>query len=531
MDMTTSVFLVVDDIETMRKVISNQLRMLGASQILTANNGVEALKILKRQHVSVVLSDWNMPLMTGLELLKAMRADPALYRLPLVMITAEAERARVEEAIANGVSNLLVKPYTVGSLAERIEKAVQATPRQIAKLSAPSARQAQGSTPVPAPMPTANRAAVSAPKEPAPPPTILIVDDTPDNLQLLSELFMDDYRVRVADNGQKALDICFSDKPPDLVLLDVMMPGMDGFEVARRMREHPNAESTPVIFVTALTTLDAQTKGLELGAVDFVSKPIDPDLLKPRVRNFMRYVALHKQLQAEYDAMLMLAQLREDVEMITRHDIKSPLAGIMTLVQPLIEEQGLSADHTERLRLIEEMALQALDVVNLTTELYKIETGIFVLVAQPVLLGDILRRVVDIAKSTFAVKQLQLSLELGGATPETLQALGDPLFCYSILQNLIKNACEASPDGGTISVSLTNEDPLKIIISNTGAVVADIRERFFEKFVTAGKAGGTGIGTYSAKLLIEAQGGHIRMKADDDDNRTEVIVTLPKLVK
>lgn len=518
MDLSHTVFLVVDDIEAMRKVISYQLRTLGVGQILTANNGAEALKVLRQHVVDVVLSDWNMPVVSGLELLKTLRADDTLYRIPFVMITAEAERARVQEAIAHGVSNLLVKPYTTASLADRIERAQQSKPRR-ASVSATAMDLGILRTPDAQSTPMEASAAGK--------PTILVVDDTPDNLQLLSELFMDDYRVRVADNGQKALDICCSDTPPDLVLLDIMMPGMDGFEVARRMREHPSAESTPVIFVTALTTQDAHLQGLELGAVDFVTKPIDPDLLKPRVRNFMRYVALRKQLQADYDAMLLVSQLQADVELITRHDVKAPLAGIMALVQPMLEEPGLNADQRERLRLMEDMALQALNLVNLTTELYKIETGRFELQAKPVALGDIVRRVVALAHDTFAVKNLRLVLDGGLADAPPIQSRGDTVLCYSILQNLLKNACEAAPEGSQVDISVQDGDPVRLTIRNTGAVPASIRERFFGKYVTAGKEGGTGVGTYSAKLLTEAQGGSIQLAVQDAENRTEVTVSLP----
>lgn len=522
MDWSHTVFLVVDDIEAMRKVISYQLRTLGAAHILTANNGVEALKLLRQQPVDVILSDWNMPLLSGLELLKTLRADEALYRIPFVMITAEAERARVEEAIAHGVSNLLVKPYTTSSLADRIEKAQQSQPRRASASATATALGVLRAPDAGRVVPSAQPADAAVER-----PTILVVDDTPDNLQLLSELFMDDYRVRVADSGQKALDMCCSDTPPDLVLLDVMMPGMDGFEVARRMREHPSAEAIPVIFVTALTSPDAQLKGLELGAVDFVTKPIDPERLQPRVRNFMRYVALRKQLQADYDSMLLLSQLHQDVELITRHDVKAPLAGIMALVQPLLEAPGLNAEQREQLSLIEDMALQALNVVNLTTELYKIETGRFELNAQPVAIGDVVRRVVALARGTFAVKNLELALDTGPAGAPPVQVLGDTVFCYSILHNLLKNACEAAPDGSRVEIDLKDGDPVRIAIRNTGAVPAAIRERFFDKYVTAGKDGGTGIGTYSAKLLTEAQGGSIQLAVQDAENRTELTVLLP----
>ncbi len=236
-------FLIVEDFEPMRKVTSDQLRLLGASSVVTANNGAEALRLLQRQPVDIVLSDWNMPVMTGLELLKAMRADERLSRLPFIMITAEAGRQHIEEAIASGVSDLLVKPYTAERLARRIEKALTSRPRS--SWSASPALQILREAP------TVRHEAQAVAVEPADQaareplrPTILIVDDTPDNLQLLlAQLFKDEYGVLIARSGEIALGLCQSDNPPDLVLLDVMMPGLDGFEVARRMREHPASES------------------------------------------------------------------------------------------------------------------------------------------------------------------------------------------------------------------------------------------------------------------------------------------------
>lgn len=514
-----TVFMVVDDFEVMRKVTSTQLRTLGAEQILTANNGADALKILQRQRVDVVLSDWNMPTMSGLELLKAVRADARLRNLPFLMITAEAERDRVEEAIACGVSDLLVKPYTAERLGTRIEKAMTSKPRSRAAAGTEaaqlSASKAEGKLP--------------AGKE-ARPPTILIVDDTPDNLHLLSRLFKEEYSVRIANNGEKALSICCSDDPPDLVLLDIMMPDMDGFEVAQRMREHPSAETIPVIFVTAMDGDDARMKGLELGAVDFVTKPIDPAVLKPRVRNFMRYVALRKQLQADYDGMLEAARLREDVEHITRHDLKGPLAGVIGLIQALADDESTSpGKQKEQLRLIEETALQVLDMINLSSELFKIETGRFKLDAKPVKIGDILRRIVGISGTSFAGKNLSVTMEAGVPDGKEMpQALGDAMLCYSLFQNLVKNACEAAPEGSKVSVTLDDQDPLRIVIENRGAVPEEIRGRFFDKFVTHGKIGGTGLGTYSAKLLAEAQAGQIMLDVSDEGDATSITVVLPR---
>ena len=508
-------FLVVDDFESMRKVTSNQLMSLGYTRIFTAKDGVQALKVLHAEVIDVVISDWSMPVMHGLDLLKAIRSDAKLRLLPFIMITAEVERTRIQEAIACGVSNILVKPYSAANLESRIARALQPVPAlQLADDVAGAAGEAG------TPQAVASSAAVR--------PTILIVDDTPDNLHLLSALFKDDYKVRVASNGEKALAICCSDTPPDLVLLDIMMPGMDGFEVAQRMREHPSSEHIPVIFVTAMTDQDARLKGLSMGAVDFVTKPVDPDVLKPRVRNFLRYVELHKQLQADYDSMQEAARLREDVEHITRHDLKGSLAGVLGLVQSLAQDNRLSPDQTAQLRLTEETTLQVLDMINLSSELYKIETGRFTLHAQPVKLAEILSRLVEIANSTYAGKPVVVELQSDSAPEQAApQALGDAMLCYSLFQNLIKNACEASPEGGRVLVALKNTAPLQVLVHNQGAVPAEIQERFFHKFVTHGKPGGTGLGTYSAKLLATAQGGDVALDVSDPQG-TSITVTLPR---
>jgi CheY-like chemotaxis protein len=520
-----TIFLVVDDMEPMRKVTENQLRSMGASSIVMAGNGAEAMRMLKSKRVDIILSDWNMPVMTGLELLKAVRADAKLAHLPFIMITAEAERYRIEEAIAAGISDLLVKPYTAICLAERIAKALVALSRPTPPVSATVAA-------VPVAVAASTKiAAVTTSAEPKI-QTLLIVDDTPDNLELLAHLFKDEYRVRIAQNGDKALGICQSDDPPDLVLLDIMMPGMDGFEVARRMREHPMSESIPVIFVTAMTGADERLKGFELGAVDFVTKPVDPAVLQLRVRNFMRYVNLRKQMQANYDAMLELAHLRESVEHITRHDMKGSLAGVIGLVQTLAFDTTLSNGQLGQLHMAEETALEVLNMINLSSELFKIETGRFELDAKPVKIGNILKRIVEISHTTFAEKHLNIAVYSNlPSGEEQPQMLGDEMLCYSLFQNLIKNACEAAPENSRVSVTLNDETPLRIAIQNKGVVPAEIRDRFFGKFVTHGKSGGTGLGAYSAKMLTEAQNGTIAMDVSDPENQTTITVTMPRNAK
>jgi putative two-component system response regulator len=114
-------------------------------------------------------------------------------------------------------------------------------------------------------------------------PVVLVVDDTADNLSLMAGLLKDSYRVKVANSGEKALKIVQGDSPPDLILLDIMMPGMSGYEVCGLLKSNVATRSIPIIFLTAMTTTEDEKKGLELGAVDFITKPINPPVVMARV--------------------------------------------------------------------------------------------------------------------------------------------------------------------------------------------------------------------------------------------------------
>lgn len=506
-----SVFLVVDDADSMRRINSSQLTRLGARQILLANNGLEALKILQARRVDVIISDWNMPVMSGLELLQKVRGDQRTAHLPFIMITADCEREQVNQLIASGVSSLLVKPYNAQDLAQHLARAMRHRPRH------------QPLLPVPADAP------VLPAKKAAKRPTLLVVDDMPDNLSLISGLFMPDYRVRVAQDGSTALSLCTSDDPPDLLLLDVMMPNMDGFELASQLRSHPRASQIPLIFITAMTDPQAQQRGLELGAVDFVHKPIDPQSLRARVGNLLRHVERHCQVQADYDDQLELARLREDVEQITRHDLKAPLSGILGLARGLLDGGNLLPGQERMLGLLEDSSLQLLDMVDLSAQLYKIETGRFELCPAPVEVAPMLGSMVEAARMTYQAKDLVIELNLPEKDPAVpMQAWGDRMLCYSLLNNLLKNACEAAPEGSRVRLQVQLDEQLCIRMENQPAVPEAFRPQFFDKYSSNGKPHGSGLGTYSARQLARAQAGTLELQVDEALNTTGLLLALPR---
>jgi two-component system sensor histidine kinase/response regulator len=137
-----------------------------------------------------------------------------------------------------------------------------------------------------------------------------------------------------------------------------------------------------------------------------------------------------------------------------------------------------------------------------------------------------LRRQLQVSKTTFAEKELQLDLLV--PQREAPLALGDAMLCYSLLQNLLKNACEAAPPLSEVRLTLSEEDGLvQVRMENHPAVPLEIRNRFFDKFATHGKQGGTGLGTYSAKLLSEAQNGRLELQVDDEADLTRLVFSLP----
>ena len=167
---------------------------------------------------------------------------------------------------------------------------------------------------------------------------------------------------------------------------------------------------------------------------------------------------------------------------------------MLGLLHGLIDDDSVGRKQLEQLKLIEETALQVLSMINLSSELFKIETGRVQLKAVPVNVGDILRRIAVINRARYAGKDLTISVDADVQLGEKMpQSLGDAMLCYSLFQNLLKNACEAAPNASKVLIKLYDQSPLRIVIENTGAVPDDIRAHFFDKFVTSGKPGGTGL--------------------------------------
>jgi len=358
---------------------------------------------------------------------------------------------------------------------------------------------------------------------------ILIVDDTSENIQILVEVLKDKYTTIVAINGERALRLAAKDPVPDLILLDVMMPGMDGYEVCARLKADEKTREIPVIFVTAKSETEDELKGFELGAVDYIAKPVSPPLVKARARAHLALKDAKEELARQNEELREAVRLREDVENITRHDLKAPLNSIIGLPQIILQEGIITGEYAEHLKVIEESGYRMLRMINLSLDLFKMERGMYQLEPASVDVLKMIRKIFSENKGLAASKNVDLEITIHGYPSqehEKLLVQGEELLCYSMFSNLIKNAIEASPQGKTVYAHLSSAEHGYISIHNSGAVPERIRSTFFEKYATAGKSGGTGLGTYSAKLIAGTQGGSISMETSEDKGTT-ITVTLP----
>lgn len=225
-----------------------------------------------------------------------------------------------------------------------------------------------------------------------------------------------------------------------------------------------------------------------------------------------------------------IEQMRDDVDRILQHDLISPLNPIVSLPQLLMENPALTEDQKQILRMISKAGKRMLDMVRLSLNLYKMEQGTFTFAPQPVNLLSTFRDIIADLSERVRARKVFVRMVLSGTVVmprDTFWVMAEPTLCYSLFSNLVLNAIEASPSNGVVSIFLDQGGHAQIRIHNLGVVPADVRPRFFEKYVTSGKTQGTGLGTYSARLLVLTMGGKIEMQTAEETGTTLTVLLVP----
>ena len=340
---------------------------------------------------------------------------------------------------------------------------------------------------------------------------ILVVDDTPDNCLLIQAILQDEgYEVEIAESGQASLDK-IEKLPPDLILLDVMMPGMDGYEVTRRIRENTALPFIPILLTTAYDQ-PSVAQGLDTGADDFIRKPVHFDELLARVRALLR-------LKHSVDERDQIARQREDFVSRLTHDLRTPLVAADRMLNLLI--QGALGDLSEEVQ--DAMATMVrsnqnlLTMVNMLLEVYRYEAGRKTLTFAPVNLFELTEEVIQELSPLAIDKGLDLKFDADGE--EELVIKGDRLELYRILTNLIGNAIKFT-DEGYVKISLSKDSDrlppsIKLEVRDTGAgIPAEEQSTLFESFISGKhKRSGSGLGLHLTHRIVQAHSGMINVNS------------------
>jgi len=505
--------LVIDDFAPMRNTIRAGLEQSGMFNVFGLSSTNQIWPLLESEKIDLVLCDINMPGQNGLELLQAIRNHELYSHLPFMLMTGDGSKQMVTQALALRVNDFVVKPFTLNLLKERVVGVLQ---RKINLFAGKT-----GST-VPK---SAQNHIESVQTSVKAKPTILVVDDEPANLELIFNLLKEHYSIKIANNGKKALSIVASDTPPDLILLDIMMPEMDGYEVCEILMSNTNHD-IPVIFVSAKTEVTDVTKGFALGAVDYIIKPLQPEILQARVRTQLALRDARVQLRRTIDALLENARIKQDMEHLTGHDVKNPLSSVLLQLNLLLDDPQLAAQYKEQLSQMRRSTQMALGLVSQSTDLLKMENGTYQLQAEPIEIEPILKQVRFDLSEQIEQKHLQISFKFFVKKPVVM---GEEQLCYFIFNNLLKNAVEAAPERSEVMISVEElHDSVSIRFYNEGAVPEAIRDVLFDKYVTSGKAQGTGLGSYSARMMTLVQNGDISFKVLNNA-KTVFTLSLPRM--
>jgi signal transduction histidine kinase len=344
-------------------------------------------------------------------------------------------------------------------------------------------------------------------------PNILIVDDTPANLQLLAGMLKErGYQPRPVPSGKLALQAAQAD-PPDLVLLDINMPEMNGYEVCARLKADPRLRDIPVIFLSALSETLDKVRAFQTGGVDYVTKPFQFEEVEARVLTHLELRQQKRALEQSYERLRELERLRDNLVHMIVHDLRSPLSAIMMALE-ILDKSPTQPPQTSRRVLAQAKgaAAKLAEMVTQMLDISRLEAGQMPLNRTDCDLNAIARAAIDALGGLGSQHRLVL------LAPQPLKVVGDADLLRRIIANLLANAIKFTPKEGEIQVGISqHETHARVTVSDTGpGIPPEYHEKVFEKFGQvegASRKLGAGLGLSFCKLAVEAQGGQIGLES------------------
>ena len=346
---------------------------------------------------------------------------------------------------------------------------------------------------------------------------ILVVDDTPASLKLLTGLLREQgYKVRPVPSGALALEAAQAEAP-ELVVLDVDMPGMDGYEVCARLMAIESLRSTPVIFISALAETSDKVKAFQRGGVDYITKPFQIDEVRARVETHLTIRRLHQDLERKVEELRELQRLRDNLTHMIVHDLRSPLTGVIAYLDLLRSEpDALGDDGRHCADQAFDSARTMIEMISSLLDVNRLESG---------------RMPLDRTDADLVAITSNAAAWLGGLTvgrQVTQEAPDGPILgrydvtlIQRVVVNLLGNALKFTPASGAIHVRVSRANGRsRVEVNDTGSgIPAAYLPRVFDKFSQAGqgpdrKRYSSGLGLAFCKLAVEAHGGTIGVRSE-----------------
>lgn len=354
-------------------------------------------------------------------------------------------------------------------------------------------------------------------------PKILIVDDVSVNLERMAEILNADqaYLIAKARNGRSAISKAKATLF-DLILLDIMMPDIDGFEVCRQLKEYPGTRDVPIIFITGQVDVESIVRGFKAGAVDYIPKPFSQEELKARVNLHIDLKKTKEELISAKDKAEAAAHAKSLFLANMSHEIRTPMNGIIGMVE-IMKQTELTKDQHDYLSIVEVSSENLLAIINDILDYSKIEAGQIELEKLDFSIHNEIKEVLQLLSYKSNEKQLELISNVNPDIPNNL--LGDPLRIKQILINLINNAIKFTDKGNVkVNVDIIRKEEksleLKFEVIDTGIGISEEgKQKLFKSFSqtdasTTRKYGGTGLGLAISKNLCNLMQGDIGVESE-----------------
>lgn len=365
---------------------------------------------------------------------------------------------------------------------------------------------------------------------------ILIVDDTTANVRLLSHVLeKEGYAVLSAYNGEEAIRLTREEKP-DLILLDVMMPGMSGFEVASELKEDDKLADIPIIFLSALSESDIKVKGFKSGGVDYITKPFKKEETLARIQTHLHLQTLQNTLNEQIDELRLreselsiLNKQKDNLVRMVSHDIKNPLTGILGLVKMMRSNDRISAEEREQMFLIiEDSGVKLLNLVKQMLDKEENRNAREVLNLEETDLPGLANSIYEMHKAKSVLKEIELALDLDLICDT---AVMDGSKMEIALGNLVSNALKFTKPGGKVSLRMCDDTKgdLTFKVTDTGIGIPEkLKNNIFlsaERSSTLGTGGesGTGLGLDIVQHYVNMHKGTVSVESEVNRGTTFII--------